>query len=43
MNGDIREAHFRFAKELLTMYDDVNEYEALKEMRKNYTAKTCVL
>ena len=31
MSGDIREAHFRFAKELLTMYDDVNEFEALKE------------
>ena len=31
MSGDIREAHFRFAKELLKMYDDVNEFEALKE------------
>ena len=31
MSGDIREAHFRFAKELLTMYDDVNEFESLKE------------
>ena len=30
MNGDIREAHFRFAKELLVMYDDVNEFESLK-------------
>ncbi len=30
MAGDIREAHFRFAKELLVMYDDVNEFEALK-------------
>ena len=30
MSGDIREAHFRFAKELLKMYDDVNEFEDLK-------------
>ena len=30
MAGDIREAHFRFAKELLKMYDDVNEFEELK-------------
>ena len=30
MSGDIREAHFRFAKELLKMYDDVNEFEELK-------------
>ena len=30
MAGDIREAHFRFAKELLKMYDDVNEFESLK-------------
>ena len=35
MNGDIRKAHFRFAKELLTMYDDVNEFEALKEKYLN--------
>lgn len=35
MSGDIREAHFRFAKELLTMYDDVNEFEALKEKYLN--------
>ena len=35
MNGDIREAHFRFAKELLTMYDDVNEFESLKEKYLN--------
>ena len=35
MSGDIREAHFRFAKELLVMYDDVNEYEALKERYLN--------
>ena len=31
MSGHIREAHFRFAKELLKMYDDVNEFEKLKE------------
>lgn len=31
MSGDIREAHFRFAKELLKMYDDINEFESLKE------------
>ena len=30
MNGDIREAHFEFAKELLRMYDDVNQFEELK-------------
>ena len=35
MSEDIREAHFRFAKELLTMYDDVNEFEALKEKYLN--------
>lgn len=35
MNGDIREAHFRFARELLTMYDDVNEFESLKEKYLN--------
>ena len=35
MNGDIREAHFRFAKELLTMYDDVNEFENLKQKYLN--------
>ena len=35
MAGDIREAHFRFAKELLNMYDDVNEYENLKEKYLN--------
>ena len=35
MSGDIREAHFRFAKELLAMYDDVNEYETLKEKYLN--------
>lgn len=30
MFGDIREAHFEFAKELIKMYDDVNEFENLK-------------
>ena len=35
MSGDIREAHFRFAKELLTMYDDVNEFENLKQKYLN--------
>ena len=35
MSGDIREAHFRFAKELLAMYDDVNEFESLKEKYLN--------
>ena len=35
MNGDIRDAHFRFAKELLTMYDDVNEFEELKQRYLN--------
>ena len=31
MNGDIREAHMTFAKELLKMYDDENEFEQIKE------------
>ena len=31
MAGDIRESHMAFAKELLKMYDDVNEFEAVKE------------
>ena len=31
MMGDIREAHMLFAKELLKMYDDINEYEKAKE------------
>ena len=35
MNGDIRDAHFRFAKELLAMYDDVNEFEELKQRYLN--------
>ncbi len=30
MSGDIREAHMEFAKELLKMYDDVNEFEEIK-------------
>lgn len=35
MKGDIREAHFIFAKELIKMYDDVNEFESLKERYLN--------
>ena len=31
MSGDIREAHIAFAKELIKMYDDINEFEAVKE------------
>lgn len=31
MNKDIREAHMIFAKELLKMYDDVNEFEKIKK------------
>lgn len=31
MNKDIREAHMFFAKELLKMYDDVDEFENIKE------------
>ena len=31
MSGDIREAHMRFAKELMVMYDDVNDYEEAKQ------------
>ena len=31
MMGDIREAHMLFAKELLKMYDDINEFEKAKE------------
>ena len=31
MAGDIRQAHMEFAKELLRMYDDVNEFESVKE------------
>ena len=35
MSGDIREAHMLFAKELLKMYDDVNEFESIKERYMN--------
>lgn len=31
MSGDIREAHFRFAKELLSMYDKKSDFEEIKE------------
>lgn len=31
MSKDIRDAHMRFAKELIKMYDDINEYETAKE------------
>lgn len=31
MVGDIREAHFRFAKELLKMYDKETDFEEIKE------------
>ena len=31
MKKDIRQAHMDFAKELLKMYDDVNEFEKVKE------------
>ena len=31
MNGDIRETHMLFAKELLRMYDDVKNFENIKE------------
>ena len=34
MAGDIREAHVAFAKELIKMYDDINEFEAVKEKYK---------
>lgn len=30
MKGDIREAHMEFAKELLKMYDNINEFESVK-------------
>lgn len=35
INKDIREAHMEFAKELLKMYDDVNEFESIKERYLN--------
>ena len=31
MSGDIREAHMRFAKEIIEMYDDITEFESIKE------------
>ena len=31
MSGDIREAHFRFAKELLAMYDKESDFEEIKK------------
>jgi len=31
MNADIREAHFVFAKELIKMYDNVGEFDKVKE------------
>ena len=31
MNGDIRDAHFKFAKELLKMYDDASIFDDLKQ------------
>ena len=31
MAGDIREAHFRFAKEVLAMYDKESDFEEIKE------------
>lgn len=30
MSGEIREAHMLFAKELLKMYDNINEFESVK-------------
>lgn len=35
MSGDIREAHLEFAKKLLKMYDDVNEFESIKKRYMN--------
>lgn len=35
MNGDIREAHMAFAKELLKMYDDVTEFENVRKRYEN--------
>ena len=31
MNGDIREAHIAFAKELIKMYDDINVFDDVKD------------
>lgn len=35
MSGDIREAHMLFARELLKMYDDVEEFESIKARYMN--------
>ena len=35
MSRDIREAHMEFAKELLKMYNDVNDFEMIKERYLN--------
>ena len=35
MSGDVREAHIIFAKELIRMYDDINEFESVKERYMN--------
>lgn len=35
MSGNIREAHLLFAKELLKMYDDVNEFDSIKKEYMN--------
>ena len=40
MSKDIREAHMLFAKELLKMYDDVNEFEELKQRYMNIAKGT---
>ena len=37
MSGDIREAHMRFAKELMVMYDDVNDYIFIRHNKRQYT------
>lgn len=35
MSGNIREAHLLFAKELLKLYDDVNEFDSIKKEYMN--------
>lgn len=35
MSGDIRDAHIIFAKELIKMYDDINEFKSVKERYMN--------
>lgn len=35
MSGDVREAHIIFAKELIKMYNDINEFESVKERYMN--------